>query len=202
MYRFLLRPAWLAFHLGVLLLVVLMVNLALWQVRRLEEKRDFNAEVRAHSSAPVQPVEALLPPGADVEPADLQWYNVSATGTYLADEQVLVVNVSQGGSPGVDPVVPLRLDDGRLLLVNRGFVASGVDVPPPPSGEVTIVGRLRPTQTRATGALSDPAAISRFPLCRELASWDGNRSKRTRCRRNWSVQAACTNGEVRNHRCT
>lgn len=157
MYRFLFRPAWLAFHLGMLLLVILMINLAMWQVRRLEEKRDFNAEVRAHSEAPVQPVEALLPPGVAVEPADLQWYNVSATGTYLADEQVLVVNVSQGGTAGVDPVVPLRLDDGRLLLVNRGFVPNGFDVPPPPTGEVTIQGRLRPPQTRATGALSDPA---------------------------------------------
>jgi surfeit locus 1 family protein len=129
MYRFLLRPKWLLFHLGILLLVILMINLALWQVRRMNEREDFNAEVRAHASAPIRPIEDVLPTGADVDPDDLQWYNVSATGTYLTDEQVLVVNVSQDGAAGVDPVVPLQLADGRL----------------------------RPSQKRDTGSLSDPA---------------------------------------------
>lgn len=157
MYRFLLRPKWLLFHLGILLLVVVMINLALWQVRRMNEREDFNAEVRSHASAPVRPVEDVMPDGADVDSSDLQWYNVSATGTYLTDEQVLVVNVSQDGSAGVDPVVPLQLADGRLVLVNRGFVVNGTAVPPAPAGEVEIVGRLRPSQKRGTGGLSDPA---------------------------------------------
>jgi cytochrome oxidase assembly protein ShyY1 len=157
MYRFLFRPKWLLFHLGVLLLVVLMVNLGLWQLRRLDQRKDFNAEVRSHETAPERPVGEVLPVGTTPDAKSLQWYQVTATGTYLTDQQVLVVNVSQDGAPGVDPVVPLQLDDGRLLLVNRGFVVNGMDVPPPPSGEVTIVGRLRPSQKRATGALSDPA---------------------------------------------
>lgn len=157
MYRFLLRPKWLLFHLGVLLLVFTMVNLALWQFRRLDEKRDFNAEVRSHQDASPRPVEEILPAGFDGDPADLQWYEVTATGNYLNDEQVLVVNVSQDGTPGVDAVVPLQLDDGRVLIVNRGFVPSGVAVPAAPSGEVEIVGRLRPNQRRGTGQLSDPA---------------------------------------------
>lgn len=157
MYRFLLRPKWLLFHLGIIGLVVLMINLGLWQLRRLDERKDFNAEVRAHAAAPVRPVEEVLPPGADVDPDQLQWYNVAATGTYLADEQVLGVNVSQDGVAGVDPVVPLQLADGRLLLVNRGFVINSATVPPPAEGTVQIVGRLRPPQKRGTGSLSDPA---------------------------------------------
>jgi cytochrome oxidase assembly protein ShyY1 len=157
MYRFLLRPKWLLFHLGIVLLVVLMINLGFWQLRRHDERREFNAEVRAHAAAPVRPVEEVLPDGADVDPDELQWFNVSATGTYLADEQVFVVNVSQDGAAGVDPVVPLLLADGRLLLVNRGFVAGTATVPAPPQGTVEVVGRLRPPQKRGTGALSDPA---------------------------------------------
>jgi cytochrome oxidase assembly protein ShyY1 len=157
MYRFLLRPKWLLFHLGILLLVILMINLALWQVRRMNEREDFNAQVDSRRSELPRPVEDLLPAGADVDPDDLQWYNVSATGTYLTDEQVLVVNVSQDGAAGVDPVVPLQLADGRLLLVNRGFVPNNVAVPPPADGPVEIVGRLRPSQKRGTGSLSDPA---------------------------------------------
>lgn len=157
MYRFLLRPKWLLFHLGMLLLVVVMINLALWQVRRLGERRDFNAAVESRQYVDPRPVEDVLPAGASVDADSLQWYRVLATGTYLTDAQVLVVNLSQDGSAGVDPVVPLQLADGRLLLVNRGFVPNGVDVPPAPTGEVSIEGRLRPSQKRGTGALSDPA---------------------------------------------
>src|SRR6478752_4399851 len=157
MYRFLLRPKWLLFHLGVLLLVFTMINLALWQLRRLDQKRDFNAQVSSHQDATPRPVEDVLPVGFEGDPKDLQWYPVTATGTYRADEQVLVVNVSQDGAAGVDAVVPLQLDDGRLLVVNRGFVASGVDVPAPPSGKVDVLGRLRGSQRRATGQLTDPA---------------------------------------------
>jgi cytochrome oxidase assembly protein ShyY1 len=158
MYRFLLRPKWLLFHLGILLLVVVMINLALWQLRRMDERKEFNAEVDARQSELPRPVEDLVPAGADVDPDDLQWFNVSATGTYLSEEQVLVVNVSQDGVAGVDPVVPLQLADGRLLLVNRGFVPNNVAVPPPPEGVVRIdAGRLRPSQKRGTGSLSDPA---------------------------------------------
>jgi cytochrome oxidase assembly protein ShyY1 len=160
MYRFLLRPKWLAFHLLIAVLVVTMVNLALWQLRRLDERQAFNAQVAANQDATPKPVEELLPPNTDTAATAtgaLQWYPVTASGTYLADQAVLVVNISQDGSPGVDSVVPLQLDDGRLLIVNRGFVAEGDTVPDPPEGTVSIVGRLRPSQKRGTGQLSDPA---------------------------------------------
>ena len=56
MYRFLLRPKWLLFHLGMVLLVVLMINLGFWQLRRHDERKEFNAEVRANAAAPGRPV--------------------------------------------------------------------------------------------------------------------------------------------------
>ena len=46
-YRFLISPKWVAFHLLVVALIVAMINLAFWQLRRLDERRQFNAEVRA-----------------------------------------------------------------------------------------------------------------------------------------------------------
>ena len=42
MYRFLLRPKWIILHVVVLALVVTMINLGLWQLRRLGERQDFN----------------------------------------------------------------------------------------------------------------------------------------------------------------
>lgn len=155
-YRFLLRPKWLLFHLVVIGGVVLMVNLGFWQLRRLDERRQFNREVETRIDQPVAPLDDVL--GPETDPSTVEWRPVSATGTYLNGEDVVVVNRSQGGQVGDLLVTPLELDDGRLLLVERGFVPIDTPVPPPPpSGPVAVVGRLRPSQQRRTGGLSDPA---------------------------------------------
>jgi cytochrome oxidase assembly protein ShyY1 len=157
MYRFLVKPRWLLFHLLVLLLVVVMINLGLWQMHRLQHRKDFNAEVRARASEPVVPVEDVVT--LDTDGADVQWRTVTATGTYLPDEQVIVVNRSQDGFSGVNVVTPLELADGELVLINRGFVADTLDVPAAPSGTVTVTGRLRETQERSLGQLTEPDGV-------------------------------------------
>lgn len=154
MYRFLLAPKWIGFHLLVIVAIVTMINLGFWQLRRLDQRQDFNAIVESRYDAPAQPIDEVVRPG--VEPDDVEWRPVIATGTFLPDETIRIVNRAQNGRPGDNVVVPLRLDDGRLLLVNRGFVPLGSEVPAPPAGEVTVTGRLRPPEDRRLGQLSDP----------------------------------------------
>ena len=163
--RFLLSPRWLAFHLLVLVGVVAMVNLGLWQLRRLDERRSFNAVIEAaYDGAPV-PLDRLIDPTWRVDPAGLAaveesgatWRPVVVTGTYEPEATLRVVNRSQYGRAGDNLVVPLRLDDGRLVLVNRGFVPLGVDDPPLPSLVVEVLGRIRTTEQRGTVGARDPA---------------------------------------------
>jgi cytochrome oxidase assembly protein ShyY1 len=66
--------------------------------------------------------------------------------------------VSQGGGPGFDPVTPLQLSDGRLILVNRGFIPLGGTVQQAPIGPVTLQGRLRASSTKRLGAVSDASS--------------------------------------------
>jgi cytochrome oxidase assembly protein ShyY1 len=153
MYRFLVRPKWIAFHLLVVLLVVLMVNLGFWQLRRLDERKEFNESVRSRSALPIADYASVVPPGTD--PDDVEWRVVSARGTYVPEEEVLVVNRSQGGIAGRNVVTPLRLDTGGLLLVTRGFLPQTVDVPPPPSGPVDVRGVVRASEERRTGQLTE-----------------------------------------------
>ena len=155
MYWFLLRPKWILFHIVVVASIVAMINLGFWQLRRLDERREFNRQVEAAIDQPVAPLDTVLAPTA--EPAAVEWRPVSATGTYLADEQFVVVNRSQGGQAGDLIVTPLRLDDGRILLVERGFVPLGQAAEPAPNTPVQVVGRLRQSQERRRGGLSDPA---------------------------------------------
>jgi surfeit locus 1 family protein len=157
MYSFLLRPKWLGFHLLVAAVVVLMINLGFWQLRRLDQRQEFNATVEARIDQPAAPLDDVL---AEIEdrgsPSDVEWRPTTATGEYLPDEQIVVINRSQGGRAGDNVATPMRLADGRILIVNRGFVPLGLDVPAAPTGTVQIEGRVRPSQVRRTGQLSDP----------------------------------------------
>jgi surfeit locus 1 family protein len=154
-YGFLLRPRWIAFHLLVIAAIVAMINLGFWQLRRLDERRDFNEQVSSRIDLPPEPLDEVV--GATTDPDAVEWRSVEASGTYLPAEQFVVVNRSQGGRPGDLVATPLELDDGRILLIERGFVPLDTDSAPAPSGEVEIVGRLRPSQERRRGQLSDPA---------------------------------------------
>lgn len=158
MYRFLLRPKWIGFHLLVVGAIVAMINLGLWQLRRLQERQDFNAAVTARYDADPVPIDELLggEPGPE-QLAELEWRPVTVTGTYEPEGTVHIVNRSQNGRAGDNIVVPLRLSDGRVVLVNRGFVPLGVDVPPAADAELTVAGRLRSSQEHRFGQLTDPA---------------------------------------------
>ena len=155
-YRFLFTPKWIAFHVLVIIVVVTMINLAFWQLRRLDERRDFNARVRANANQPIADFGDVVAEGTD--PATVEWRRVKVAGTYLADHQFQVVNRSQNGDTGRNVVDGLQLDDGSVLLINRGFVPEATAVPPIPSGPVEVVGRLRDSERRATGQQADESS--------------------------------------------
>jgi cytochrome oxidase assembly protein ShyY1 len=149
--RFLLRPGWLAFiALVVGFAVACYTLLAPWQFGR-EEQREAQerAITAANATAPV-PLAELVPTGAEV-PADLEWRQVVLTGTYLPDAEAVVRLRTYAGNPAVEVLTPMRLDDGRVVAVDRGYapVAGGQAVAAyaaPPTGTVTVTARLRPDQ--------------------------------------------------------
>jgi cytochrome oxidase assembly protein ShyY1 len=79
------------------------------------------------------------------------------TGTYLQGEDISMVNVSQNGVAGYNAVTPMLLEDGAVVLVNRGFLPLASAFPAAPSGEISLLGRIRASSERRTGAVSDPA---------------------------------------------
>jgi cytochrome oxidase assembly protein ShyY1 len=153
MYRFLLRPRWIAFHLLVLAAIVAMVNLGFWQLRRLDERQEFNATVIERTEQPPRPLgDVLADPGFD--PDEAEWLPITASGTYLSD-QIVEFNQSQGGRAGENVLTALVLDDGTTVLVNRGFIALGSDVPDAPAVKVDVVGLIRTSEVRGRGGLTD-----------------------------------------------
>ncbi len=141
----------LATSLVALPIIALLVALGTWQLQRLAWKEDIIATMDARlAQAPVPLAEALTRP-----PAEREWQRVMATGTYLHDRQVAMYRMSVDGEPGYLILTPLRLADGRTILVNRGFVPPGLVEPElrpgsEPDGEVWVVGVLRGGETQLT----------------------------------------------------
>ena len=150
MYSFLVRPKWIGFHLLCIAAIVLMVNLAFWQLRRLDERQTLNDRVAAQTTAEAVPLSEV----SLNDPKAVEYLEVEATGIYVG-AQFEVVNLSQAGTTGGDPVNALQLADGSLILVNRGFLPFDAERTPPPSGEVRVVGRLRPSQSGGTDQRDD-----------------------------------------------
>ena len=160
MYRFLYRPLWLLLHVVVVATIVLMINLGFWQLSRYQERTAFNKVVTQRIASPVVPITELL---IDLRtkgetPTSLEWRTVQVVGEYLDDKTVVVVNRSQGGFSGKDPLTPLVLDNGTLVLINRGFLPLATQVAIAPRGRVELIGRVRISETRRHGRLSDPVS--------------------------------------------
>ncbi len=135
-------------------LVAVFVLAGSWQLARYQERVDANERIQvALSGAPM---------AIDIERAraDDEWRSLTVSGTYDAEGQVLLRLREQDGIRGAHVLTPLRSNAGPVVLVDRGFLESSgsvADLPPPPApptGPVTVLGRLRLAET-AGGASFD-----------------------------------------------
>ena len=154
MYGFLLRPKWIAFHLLVFGSVALMIWLAFWQLDRLDQRRAFNDLVTEQIEQPAVPLDELLAEAGE-DPESIEWRQAIVSGRYLPD-QIVWFNRSQDGVAGDNVLTALVTDDDTTVVVNRGFVLLGTDVPAAPTGDIEILARVRMPQERQRGELTDP----------------------------------------------
>jgi len=108
--RFAPSPAW---TLVALVGLALFVSLGLWQLGRADEKR---ARLAGYASGGDQ----LLALPADFAPVE-RYQRLSARGRYDPSRQFLLDNMTYDGQAGFRVLTPLLLDDGRVLVVDRGF---------------------------------------------------------------------------------
>jgi len=119
-----------------------------WQFARNDGKETQIRLVEANYDAAPVPLGDLLARGATLAEED-QWRPVELRGAYEPEKQLLVRNRPHGGTSAFEVLVPFRTDDGRVFIVNRGWVAPGEgqtpdSVPAAPAGDVTAIVRLRP----------------------------------------------------------
>lgn len=168
------RPPWWSWLVLVLALAVL-GGLGTWQLQRAQVKAQMLDQRAAASKAAPVPLAAAPAPGR------LSRRHVVASGHYLAQRQLLLDNQVWQGRAGYRVWTPLRLDDGRLVLVDRGWVPLGRDrahppSPPAPAGAVRVTGYLRDLpkpglRLRAPGVCTQtgwPRALN-YPTAEQVA---------------------------------
>lgn len=146
------RPRWIAYLLIAVLFGVLTANLGLWQWHRHGYKLDRRTLIEAnYDGTPVPLNDILTQPDTPLRHQD-QWRRIEAVGSYAAADQHVIRNRPQFGVYGYEVLVPLVLADGSAVAVDRGWVPNAADaatlpdVPAPPSGQVTVIGWLRPSE--------------------------------------------------------
>jgi surfeit locus 1 family protein len=121
----------------------LLLGLGIWQIQRLGWKEGQIAE-RAHAVA-APPVAA---PQTLAEAQRLDYHHVFVDGVFLHAKEIYLGASAGAGSIGYQVLTPLAEPDGRIVLVDRGYVPSDLRDPSKRAagqvaGRVHIVGLLR-----------------------------------------------------------
>jgi cytochrome oxidase assembly protein ShyY1 len=173
-WRFAFSTRWLGYLALVVAFAVACVFLAQWQLARREQARAEIERVATNWHSDATTLDEVLPSLASFDPDD-KWTPVTMTGRYLADEQLLARGRPLNGNAGFDVLVPFQLGDGQVFIVDRGWLPAGNEndspdsVPAPPSGEVTVVARLKPSEPIVPGRSAPAGQIATIHLP-EIAS--------------------------------
>lgn len=153
------RPAWrslLAPGIAALAALAILIGLGTWQLQRMAWKDDLLARIEARAfGAPgaVMPESAWPSWRAEAD----EFRRVRVTGTFLHRYETPVHGLApaERGAPvqGFYLFTPLRLADGAVVFVNRGFVPTELRDPAArpesrPEGEVTVTGLVRAPEER------------------------------------------------------
>jgi cytochrome oxidase assembly protein ShyY1 len=135
----LLQRRWVAGHLLALFMAGLFVGLGVWQLARNDEKHRKVAREKAAYALPAPDVTTIGAGGRDGT-------RVEARGTFDGSHETVLRNQVRNDHVGVDVLTPLRLADGSVVLVDRGWVHAsaqgGLTTDPAPRGTVVVHGLL------------------------------------------------------------
>ncbi|MCZ3388170.1 MAG: SURF1 family protein [Actinomycetia bacterium] len=153
---------WAGFAVLTVAMCVLFWWLGTWQWGRHVERSARNDAIEAVVNEEPVALEKVISNPSVID-GGVVYRPVSATGTYLASDQLLQRNPL--GRSGFDVITPLALSTGGALLVNRGWISSSptdtnqasADVAPP-VGPVDVTVRLRAPQ-ESSGRQAPPGQV-------------------------------------------
>lgn len=137
-------------------------GLGTWQLQRAQDKQAIlEQRSTARQAEPMRLADAT-------EPASQYGRRVVVSGDYLTERQLLLDNQIWQSAAGYRVWTPLRLDDGRLVFIDRGWVPRSADRATPPRPDAPA-GRQR--VTGLWRSLPEPGMRLAAPDACEQSGW-------------------------------
>jgi surfeit locus 1 family protein len=108
--------------------LVVLIGLGTWQLQRLAWKEGLIARVQAQLAQPA----LSLAPGADL--AGLDFRRVAVRGAYRHEAAFAFGLTASGNEPGAHLITPFVLEDGSIILIDRGWLPESLLPPQVPAG--------------------------------------------------------------------
>ena len=155
MYSFVRQPKWIAAHMLVMLLLVTFLLAGTWQFGRHQKRLDRNDVV-------LDRADTVMLEAADLfESQDIfEFRLVQLNGSWSASDSVLIRNRSHQDIAGCHLAVPLKVSNNEGVLVVAGWLSAplcDINELEAPTGDVSLVGRVRLSQTRGAIGARDRA---------------------------------------------
>ena len=121
----------------------ILLTLGTWQLQRMQWKNDLIASFESRASG-----APIAVPAANAGLVDGEFRRLALVGTFQHDKEVFLTGRTYEGNAGFHIVTPFKLDDGRIILINRGWVSEDYRDPVKRAfsqitGLVTVAGILR-----------------------------------------------------------
>jgi len=104
--------------------LIVLLLLGSWQVHRLGWKTGLIAEYQERALAP-----AVSLPDAGISLDAFRFQRLSLSGRFLHDKEIYLNGRTYEGNAGFHVITPFIEEDGRIILVNRGWVSEAYRLP-------------------------------------------------------------------------
>jgi surfeit locus 1 family protein len=130
-------------------ILVLSLSLGIWQMERREWKLDILDRLTANQAAAPLTLDELL----RGNPLRHEYGRVKVAGTFMHDKEFHLAARSLKNKVGMQVVTPLKTDDGRIVLFDRGWIPSEKKEPAQRAegqvaGRVELTGIVRRSQIK------------------------------------------------------
>ena len=133
--------------------IAILLSLGLWQVRRLAWKEGIIAAIEARIAAEPVAFAGLAAP----DPATDLYRAVNLSG-HSTGEELLVLSGRKGEGAGFEVIAVFETDDGRRILLDRGFIPEAARDQPRPPVPLAVTGNLHwPDETDSFTPPPDPS---------------------------------------------
>ncbi len=127
--------------------LVLCLGLSIWQLERREWKLGILDTIARNQAAPAVTLDELV----KGDPLAHEYGKVKVAGTFLHDKEFHLAARNLRNDVGMQIVTPLRTDDGKIVLFDRGWVPSAKKDPATRAagqlpGRVELTGVVRRSQ--------------------------------------------------------